>query len=128
MNAVKIGYWVSTGLFAFALGSGGVMHLIVEPTMAENMSHVGHSEVFMRIIGTWKVLGVLALLAPGLPKLKEWAYAGFTFLLTGATATHLAYGDPLAESLMPLFLLGVAAISYALRPEGRRLTGKPPGA
>ncbi len=120
MNITRGAYWLTTGLFAFALGAGGLADLLYVPAMAESMAHLGYGEVFTRILGAWKVLGVLALLAPGLPRLKEWAYAGFTFSLTGASLSHLGVGDGVPEVLVPLVLLGVAAASYALRPESRR--------
>ncbi len=75
----------------------------------------------MLILGVWKVLGGVAVLIPRFPKLKEWAYAGMLFDLTGAAASHAAVGDPLAKVVTPLLLLGIVMASWALRPEGRRL-------
>ena len=70
--------------------------------------------------GTAKLLGVIALLMPGFPLLKEWAYAGFTFDLLGASASHAFVRDPLMETALPLIILGIAAASYVLRPASRR--------
>lgn len=76
---------------------------------------------FVTLIGAWKVLGGLAILAPRLPRLKEWAYAGIAFDLTGATFSHVAVGNPAAKAIVPLVLLAIAATSWALRPPSRRL-------
>ena len=119
MNAKTAAYWGATILFSLALGAGGVADLT--GGLDEGMVHLGYPASTARILGVWKVLGVLALLAPGLPRLKEWAYAGFLFNLTGAFAAHLAVGDALGESIAPMVLLGIAAASYLLRPESRRL-------
>ena len=85
------------------------------------MTALGYPSYFMTILGAAKLLGVAAVLAPGLPLLKEWAYAGFAFNLIGAVATHIAVADPIGEWLPPLVLLGLGAASYVLRPASRRL-------
>lgn len=85
------------------------------------MEHLGYPGYFARILGAWKLLGVIALLAPGLGRVKEWAYAGFVFNLTGATLSHLAVGDSILEAIPPLALLGLAAASYVLRPSDRTI-------
>ncbi|MCP3958380.1 MAG: DoxX family protein [bacterium] len=72
-------------------------------------------------LGIAKLLGVVAVLAPDFPKLKEWAYAGFTFLLVGAAYSHAAAGDPVQLIVIPLVVLGVGLISYKLRPRTRRI-------
>jgi len=118
MNAKSIAYWVTTGLFSVALAAGGLADLT--GGLDEAMHHLGYPASVARILGVWKLLGVAALLAPGLPRLKEWAYAGFFFNLTGAFAAHQFAGDALADSVAPLVLLAVAAASYLLRPESRR--------
>ena len=82
---------------------------------------LGYPAYFVTILGTWKLLGGFAILAPRLPRLKEWAYAGIAFDLTGATCSHLAMGHPAAKAIVPLVILGIAAASWTLRPEGRRL-------
>ena len=123
MNTKTIGYWATTGIFCAALGFGGVMSLTGGGSMREEVTGLGFPEYMLTILGVAKVLGVAALLAPGMPRLKEWAYAGFTFDLLGATASHAFAGDPAGETLKPLVMLGVAAASYALRPGERRLPG-----
>jgi hypothetical protein len=93
--------------------------------MAGEMMTLGYPAYVMTILGIAKLLGVGALLIPGRPLLKEWAYAGFTFNMLGATASHLFVGDPMSETLPPLVLLCLGAVSYQLRPASRRLAAAP---
>ena len=115
-------YWAVTGLFCLAFTMGGTMHLIRAEAMQEGMRSLGYPIYVTTILGVAKLLGVVALLAPGRPLLKEWAYAGFTFNLIGAFWAHSAVGDAFAESAAPLVLLGVLAASYVLRPEHLTVT------
>jgi hypothetical protein len=117
----EVAYWIATGLFCVAFVLGGLGHLLRADPMRDGMLRLGFPLYVMTILGVAKLLGVVALLAPGRPLLKEWAYAGFTFNLLGATASHAFAGDPAAEFVGPLFLLGLGAASYHLRPAGRRL-------
>ncbi len=87
------------------------------------MTHLGYPVYFTTILGVWKVLGGIVVLAPRLARLKEWAYAGMLFDLTGATASHAAVGDPVAKIVTPLVILGIVMASWSLRPESRRLPG-----
>ena len=114
-------YWLVTGAFCAFLGFSGLAHLLRLPFLVESMSALGYPVYVMSILGAAKLLGVIALLAPGRPLLKEWAYAGFVFNLLGATATHIFVGDPPSETAPPIFLLALAVASYALRPASRRL-------
>ena len=116
-----IGYWVATGLIAFAMGAGGLMDLMQPPELMEGMRHLGYPDYFATVLGLWKVAGAIAILAPGLPLLKEWAYAGIVFDLTGAAASHAFSGDDASKVITPIVLLGIAVASWALRPEARRL-------
>jgi len=125
MNARKIGYWVTTGLAAAALGAGGLGQLSRSPEMVESMHKLGYPVYMMTLLGAWKLAGALAILVPGTPRLKEWAYAGITFLLTGAAISHAASGDPAGKVIAPLMVLGLSAASWALRPESRKLESKP---
>jgi hypothetical protein len=118
-------YWPATAIFCAVLTFSGVMHAIRIDWMLESMSALGYPPYFMTILGTAKLLGVAALLAPGRPLLKEWAYAGFAFNLLGATATHLSVADPLSEYAGPLVLLAIASASYLTRPASRRMPGAP---
>lgn len=121
-----VAYWASTGLFCAALGFGGIAHLLRADAMAEGIATLGYPPYLMTILGAAKVLGVVALLAPGLPLLKEWAYAGFTFNLLGATASHIFVGDPASETVRPALVLVLAIASYFLRPPSRRLAPATP--
>jgi uncharacterized membrane protein YphA (DoxX/SURF4 family) len=118
-----VGYWIATGLIAVAMLSGGVGDLVRPPPVLEGMTHLGYPPYFMLILGAWKVLGGGVILAPRLPRVKEWAYAGILFDLTGATASHFAVGDDVRHIVTPLVLAGIAMASWALRPDSRRLAG-----
>jgi len=121
MKSRKIGYWVTTGLTALLFLFGGVVDLLRSDAVAVGMAHLGYPLYFAAILGVWKILGGIAILAPGLPRLKEWAYAGILFDLTGAAASHASSGDPASKIATPLVFLIVAIASWALRPASRRL-------
>jgi uncharacterized membrane protein YphA (DoxX/SURF4 family) len=121
MKAKKIGYWAATGLVAFAFLSGGAMDLAHGPEMVAGMAKLGYPAYFMTILGAWKVLGAIAVLLPRTARLKEWAYAGMVFDLTGAAFSHAASGDPAGKIITPLVLTGLVIASWALRPETRVL-------
>ena len=121
MNRNPTAYWIATGLFCAVFSFGGASHQLRTEAMAEGIASLGYPPYLMTILGTAKLLGVAALLAPGRPLLKEWAYAGFTFNLLGATVSHVFAGDPFSETVRPAALLLVGAASYFLRPASRRL-------
>lgn len=121
MNTRVIGYWAVTVLFCMAMAGSGMMNLLRSEALKESITALGYPEYLMTILGVAKVLGVIALLLPGFPLLKEWAYAGFTFDLLGAAASHAFVGHPLIEMIVPLVFLGLAMASYQLRPAIRRL-------
>ena len=123
MNPRLIGYWLTTALVAFAIGAGGAFDLTRAPQVMEGMTHLGYPAYFALILGAWKVLGGIAIVVPGLPRLKEWAYAGIIFDLTGAAASHAASGDPAGNVITPLVIGVIAAASWWLRPASRRLPG-----
>jgi hypothetical protein len=112
-------YWATSGLFALALSASALGDLT--GAMDEGLAHLGYGAIVPRILGVWKVLGIVALLAPGFPRLKEWAYAGFVFNLTGAIVSHLAAGDGAGAAVAPLVLLAMLFTSWATRPADRRL-------
>ena len=118
-------YWAATGLFCALLGFSGIAHTARIDFVAEGVTGLGYPAYLMTILGVAKLLGVVALLAPGRPVLKEWAYAGFTFNLLGAAISHGFVGDPLGEALRPLGLLAFCAASYLLRPASRRILAAP---
>jgi uncharacterized membrane protein YphA (DoxX/SURF4 family) len=116
-----LGYRVTTGLIAAALLFGGAIDVAHPPSAVAFLAHLGYPAYFAMLIGTWKVLGGMALLAPRLPRLKEWAYAGVFFDLTGAAISHAASGDPAPRVLMPLVMAALAIASWSLRPQSRKL-------
>jgi uncharacterized membrane protein YphA (DoxX/SURF4 family) len=85
------------------------------------MAHLGYPLYFMTILGIWKLLGGIALLVPRFPRLKEWAYAGIFFELTGAAASQAASGDSAAHIIWPIIFAGLTVASWALRPPSRSL-------
>ncbi len=117
----RIAYWVATGLTAFVFLSGGATDIARPPFLMEGMTHLGYPAYFVMILGVWKVLGGIVVLAPRLTRLKEWAYAGMIFDLTGAAASHAAVGDPSGKVVAPLVISGIVLASWALRPESRWL-------
>jgi len=121
MNPKALGYWIPTGLFTLALAGSGAVDLVRPPDVLAAVEHLGFPAWFPVWLGAWKLAGVIVLLVPGLPRLKEWATAGFTISLSSASAAHFMAGDPLSDVLLPLALLGLGLVSWALRPESRRL-------
>src|SRR5206468_7145048 len=89
--------------------------------VAETMHHLGYPLYFASILGFWKLAGAIAIVAPGFPRLKEWAYAGFFFDLTAAAVSRAAVGDSAADVIAPLVFLALVMASWALRPATRKL-------
>ena len=118
-------YWITTVLIAFFIGSGGASQLWQYHVDPHGMvPELRYPEYFFAILGAWKVLGAIAILWPRLPLLKEWAYAGIFFDLTGAAASCVAvgvYGAYGFHVLAPLLLTAITAVSWALRPASRRV-------
>src|SRR6202790_4587800 len=113
----KIAYWVSTGLIAAMSFFDGFAYL--SGRAVEGFAHLGYPQQLRIILGIAKPLGAIALLVPGLPKLKEWAYAGFTFAWISAFVAHYLANDG-AKAFMPLILLLLLAVSYVTRPASRQ--------
>ncbi len=125
MKAKVIGYWITLVLFCLAMGGGGFADLTQNPAIMESMKKLGFPAYVATILGFWKIAGVIALLIPGLGLLKEWAYAGFFFDLTGASAAHLFSKDPMPEPIVPLILLAIGMASWYLRPSSRCVVPAP---
>ena len=117
----NIGYWATTGLVAIAFVSSGAANLTRSAGVLAGMAHLGYPSYLSTLLGVWQLLGTAAILVPGFPRLKEWAYAGMFFDLSGAIVSHLVMADRLDKLLGPLGLLGVAIVSWAQRPESRIL-------
>ena len=117
-----VAYWVTTILGPTSFVMGAILGLRQSPEVVNSIHHLGYPVYFATLLSSWKLLGAVAITAPGLPRLKEWAYAGFVFDLTGASISHAAVGDSAAEILVPVLFLGLVAASWALRPASRRLS------
>jgi len=116
-----IAYWLTTAVVAAELALGGVWDLLQIPYVRSIMTHLGYPPYFAFFMGLWKVPGALVLLVPGLPRLKEWAYAGMLFEMAGAVFSHFAVGDGISAAAVPGFLIALLFGSWALRPPDRRL-------
>jgi len=121
MNTKAIGYWAITALVAFAVVSGGAAELARRPDNIDGLVKLGYPAYLATIIGFWKVLGGIAILAPRLPRLKEWAYAGIFFNMTGAAMSHAVSHDATWHVIVTASLAALALASWALRPQSRIL-------
>ncbi len=117
----KIIYWVATIWLALGMTSTGIVQLLKVKEEVDMMNHLGYPVYFLSIIGVWKILGVVAVLAPRFPLLKEWAYAGFFFVMTGAIVSHVALGDDAKELFGPGLLIVLTVVSWYFRPAERTL-------
>ncbi|MBL8825670.1 MAG: DoxX family protein [Planctomycetaceae bacterium] len=120
---MKIAYWITTALLALAYLAGGYFDIAQPGDMGKDLARLGYPSYFFVILGVWKLGASVALLLPGTPRLKEWAYAGILFNLTGASATHLFVKDPIGEAITPMIILAIAIASWATRPASRKLAG-----
>ena len=113
-------YWVATSLLLFELVLGGIWDVLRVPHVRIVFERLGYPLYLLVILGVWKLLGAVALAIPRFPRLKEWAYAGVIFNLTGALVSHIASGDiePGPMSYL-VVMVGITAISWSLRPPSR---------
>lgn len=117
----RIIYWVATLWLALGMVSTALVQLMRMPEEVENMTHLGYPIYFLSILGTWKILGTIAVLLPKFKLLKEWAYAGFFFAMSGATISRLISGDSMTDILPSLLLLTLTILSWYFRPADRKL-------
>jgi DoxX-like family len=124
----KIIYWIATVWLATGMLSTGTLQLFkvkaegaVAPPGVDGIIHLGYPIYFLTILGIWKILGVVTLLIPKFPLLKEWAYAGFFFAMSGAIFSHIAVGDPINEIFPALLLLILTVVSWYFRPADRKI-------
>ena len=117
----KIIYWVSTIWLALGMLSTGLVQLFKMEEEVTKITQLGYSDYILTILGIWKILGVVAILVPKFPLLKEWAYAGFFFIMSGAVFSHIATGDEAIEFFGPSLLLVLTVISWYFRPAERKL-------
>jgi hypothetical protein len=127
INLKAVTYWICTGLTAFFFIPGGLAYAMAVPDVVQGVVQLGYPLYFIQILGVWKVLGGLAVLAPGLPRLKEWAYFGMFVDLTSASVASAVMGPSIGAEwwhvLAPLIVAVILAGSWALRPSSRRLAG-----
>ncbi|CAG5074718.1 hypothetical protein DYBT9623_05406 [Dyadobacter sp. CECT 9623] len=117
----KIIYWVATVWLCLGMVSSGIVQLIHLKEEVDLMTHLGYPLYFLTILGVWKMLGVIAVLVPKFPLVKEWAYAGFFIAMSGAIFSHIAAGDGAKEFFGPVLLLVLTVISWYFRPADRKL-------
>jgi uncharacterized membrane protein len=117
----KIIYWVATALLCIGMTVSGVSQILHVKEMNELVTHLGYPLYLLYIIGVWKLSGVVVVLIPKHPLLKEWAYAGFFFLMTGALISHLFMGDEGTSIYGPLFQTIFVVVSWYFRPANRKL-------
>ena len=120
-NRKKVYYWVVTIFLALGMTAGGVQQMFQIGGYNEIVSGLGYPLYLLSIIGTWKILGVIVILVPKFPLVKEWAYAGFFFVMSGAFISHLTVGQSFSEAVPALILLSVTVLSWFLRPASRKL-------
>lgn len=117
----KVTYWTATGLLAAGMLSGGLAQLSGAQKSAEGIIHLGYPVYLMYILGIWKIAGVIAILIPKFKLLKEWAYAGFFFAMSGATLSHIAAGDSFSEAIASFTFILLILISWYFRPSERKI-------
>jgi DoxX-like family len=127
MTVKTVAYWICTALIAFFFVSGGLAYALAVPDVVQGVIQLGFPLYFIQLLGVWKVLGGVAVLAPGFARLKEWAYAGMVIDLTGASVASAAMGAAIGAQWWhvpaPLAVGAIMVGSWALRPASRRLPG-----
>ena len=115
-------YWIATALLAFGMLTSGLQQIFHAKAMVDLITPLGYPMYLLYILGIWKALGVIAILLPGFTLVKEWAYAGFFFIMTGALVSHLASGDNSVKEIMgPFFQIVFIILSWYFRPAGRKI-------
>lgn len=117
----KIIYWIATLWLALGMTSTGIVQLLKTPEEIDLMTRVGFPVYFLTLIGIWKLLGVAAVLSPKFPLLKEWAYAGFFFNMSGAVFAHAVTGGSALDFFGPILLIVLTVVSWYFRPADRKI-------
>lgn len=120
----KIIYWVVTVFLSIGMLAGGIQQMLQIGGYNEIITKLHYPLYVLSILGVWKILGVIAILIPKFPLLKEWAYAGFFFAMSGAAISHFAVGQSFTEALPALVLLAVTVLSWYFRPSDRKIITK----
>ncbi|WP_353145829.1 DoxX family protein [Chryseobacterium sp.] len=118
----KIIYWIFTLWMALGMVSTALVQLMKNKDELENFTYLGYPAYLMTIIGVWKLLGIIAILIPKRLLLKEWAYAGFFFVMSGAVISHLIMGDTAGRTFPAVLLLTLVIISWYFRPANRKIS------
>ncbi|GAA0358518.1 DoxX family protein [Bacillus horti] len=119
----KVIYWIFTVWLALGMLSAAIVQLIQLDGEVDMMLHLGYPAYFLVLLGASKILGVIAILVPKFPLLKEWAYAGFFFTMAGALFSHIILGDSFGDIYQSLLLLILTVASWYFRPGDRKITG-----
>lgn len=117
----KIIYWIATIWLSFGMLFIGIIQVMQLKEETAFILALGYPSYFLPLIGIWKILGVIALLVPRFPVIKEWAYAGFFFTATGALYSHIAHGSEPGEMTGPVLILVLTLASWYFRPAGRKV-------
>lgn len=117
----KIIYWVTTIWLALGMLSTAIVQLIKMDEEVKNFTNLGYPLYLMTLLGVWKILGVIAILIPKFPLLKEWGYAGFFFTMSGAVFSHIINGDDAITLFGPALLLILIVLSWYYRPSDRKI-------
>lgn len=117
----KIIYWIATIWLSLGMATSGILQVLRNKDEVALFTHLGYPVYFLTIIGLWKLLGIIAVLIPRYPLLKEWAYAGFFFTMTGAVFSHIAMSDGAKEYFGPVLLIVLTIASWYFRPASRKL-------
>ena len=121
MKLKTVTYWVTTTFVTLILGISGGMSITHAAPLMKALKHLGYPEYFANILGVGKVVGLIVFLAPGMPRFKEWAYAGFSITVLSACYSHFSSGDGLL-ALEPLLTFVALVASYFTRPNGRKIS------
>jgi uncharacterized membrane protein len=122
----KIIYWIATAFLAFGMLAGGVQQLLQIGGYVEIVGKLGYPLYLLSILGVWKILGVAAILVPKFTLVKEWAYAGFFFAMSGAAISHIVVSDAANEAFPSLILLIMTVVSWYFRPADRKIVSVNP--
>jgi|SRR5690606_7550375 len=117
----KIAYWVFTLWMCLGMGSSAIVQWIEMTEQQEMFTHLGYPIYLLKFLAILKIAGVVVVLTPGLLILKEWAYAGFLFVVTGAFFSHIMMSDTFSDIFPSIFLMTLTLISYFTRPDSRKI-------
>ncbi|MET0242578.1 MAG: DoxX family protein [Flavitalea sp.] len=116
----RIIYWIATIWLCLGMVSTAIVQFMKVEEQIQSIIKLGYPLYFLNILATWKIAGVIAILIPKLPVLKEWAYAGFVFAMSGAAISHMIIGDGFGETFPSILLLLLTITSWYFRPADRK--------